>query len=243
MATVCAVEGRESAMDKISRDYRLASSSYVYQPYEITALTDSNEVSNLLFLHKPSLEWSQFKSSVAFHLRAKEDDIDELKPIMMEGEDQGSIDQDIVSVCQFKKILKWFSPLVPEVDGRATGSISSSSVWRISSIADILRQPWFHGFAPDVNNRLRYSPGGTFLLRFGTQAPHFLLALKDKSTGSIVEYRVLCMSGSVRLVDSERFVNLQQLVENYSHAVPAGASCPIEFPCRRNSFSKHVVDR
>lgn len=239
MATVCAAEGCDNAhIEKMNQDYRLASSAYVYQPYEITALSDNNEVAKLLFLNEPSLEWSQFKSSIAFHLRAKEDDIEELRSIVQEGEDH-----DNVSLCQFKKILKWFSPLVPEVDLRSSYGSGSSSVWRISSIADLLRQQWFHGFAPDVNNRLRFSPGGTFLVRFGCQAPHFLLALKDKSTGSVVEYRVLCMSGSMRLADSERFMNLQQLVENYSHVVPAGASCPIEFPCKRNTFSKHIVDR
>lgn len=228
--------------EKINQDYRqasLASSAYMlnynYQPYEITPLSDSNEVAKLLFSDKTSLEWSQFKSSVAFHLRAKEEDIEELRSILVEGEDQ-----NVVSEPQFKKVLKWFFPLVPEANLRSSGT-NSSFVWRVSSIADLLRQQWFHGFAPDVQKRLRSAPAGTFLVRFGCQAPHFILALKDNS-GSIVEWRVLSMSGNVRLVDAERFMNLQQLVENYSHEVPAGASCVIEFPCSR-LFSKHVVDR
>jgi len=240
MATLCISEGGADAVlsdgDGLStynttqQQYSLAASAVVtrcYQPsYVITPLSDSNAVVALIFSQKSSLEWAQLKSSIAYHLNALEDDIDELKVTL--GGDKGA-----VSAAHFAKVLKWFSPLVPEAELRSSGGFSSAFVWRISSIADLLRQQWFHGFAPDVNNRLRNSPTGTFLLRFGCQAPHFILSLKDQANDSVVEWRVLSMSGSVRLVDSERFMNLHQLVENYSHTVPAGASCVLDFPCNR----------
>jgi len=201
-----------------------------YPPYVITALSDNNEVVGLLFSKKTSLEWSQFKSSVAYHLRARDEDIEDLKGIL--GAEKGT-----VNASEFEKMLKWFSPLVPEADLRASGGFFGSSAisWRISSIAALVRQPWFHGFAPDVNKRLRSRPAGTFLIRFGCQAPHFILSLKDASVDAVVEWRVLCMSGSVRLVESERFMNLQQLVENYTNNVPAGASSQLQCACDRTN--------
>jgi len=195
-----------------------------YQPYTITSLSDNNEVVVVLFSHKPSLDWELFKSSVGYHLRAKEEDVDDLKGVL--GGEKGS-----VSASDFAKLLKWFSPLVPEVDLRSSGG--SSFAWRISSIAALVRQPWFHGFAPDAHKRLRESPSGTFLIRFGTQAPHFILSMKDASVDSVVEWRVVCMSGIVRLVESERFMNLQQLVEAYREKVPTGVSCALETACDR----------
>jgi len=198
-----------------------------YQPYAITALSDSNDIVLLLFSHlKVSLEWSQFKSSVAYHLRARDDDIEDLKGLL--GGEGG-----LVSAIHFAKILKWFSPLVPEADLRSSGGTSSAFVWRISSIAALIRKEWFHGFAPDVNKRLRNSNPGTFLIRFGCQAPHFILSMKDGNIDTVVEWRVLCMSGCVRLVEEERFMSLQSLVDNYSDKVPSGASCPLVEACDR----------
>jgi len=199
-----------------------------YQPYAITSLSDSNEIVVLLFSHKTSIEWSEFKSSVEYHLRAKDEDIEDLKGLL--GGEGGS-----VSAAHFTKVLKWFSPLVPEVGLRASGGTTSAFVWRISSIAALTRKEWFHGFAPDVNKRLRHSPAGTFLIRFGCQAPHFILSMKDGNIDTVVEWRVLCMSGCVRLVEEERFMSLQCLVDNYSAQVPSGASSPLVDPCDRTN--------
>jgi len=240
MATLCISEGGADAVLSDSeglstfnlkpiQQYSLAASAVITrccQPYVITPLSDSNAVVALIFSQKSSLDWAQLKSSIAYHLNAVEDDIEELKVIL--GGDKG-----VVSSAHFAKVLKWFSPLVPEADLRSSGGINSSFVWRISSIATLLRQQWFHGFAPDVNNRLRNCPTGTFLLRFGCQAPHFILSLKDQANDAIIEWRVLSMSGSVRIVDSERFMTLHQLVDNYSKNVPSGASCVLDFPCNR----------
>jgi len=230
MATLCLSSevGNESGLiTDTNTKCSLTSSACIvqqYQPYVITSLSDSSEVVGLIFSKKSSLEWEQFKSSVAYHLRARDEDSEELKGIL--GGEKG-----MVTASEFTKVLKWFSPLVPEADLRSSGGVSSSFVWRISSIAALVRNPWFHGFAPDVHKRLRSSPAGTFLIRFGCQAPHFILSMKDASVDSVVEWRVLCMSGSVRLVETERFMNLQQLVENYTDKVPAGAGCSLEVPC------------
>jgi len=220
-------EGTESPL--LVDNFSLATSAGVpqYLPYTITSLSDNNEVVVVLFSHKPSLDWAQFKSSVGYHLRAKEEDIEDLKGIL--GGEKG-----LVAACDFAKLLKWFSPLVPEADLRSSGGFSSFA-WRISSIAALVRQPWFHGFAPDVHKRLKSSVSGTFLIRFGSQAPHFILSMKDASVDSVVEWRVVCMSGIVRLVESERFMNLQQLVETYRERVPAGASCVLETACDRTN--------
>jgi len=228
MATLCiSSEGNDTLMahEKFSS---LSASVGVPQQqhyYTITSLSDNNEVVVVLFAHKPSLEWAQFKSSIAYHLRAKEEDIEDLKGLL--GGDKGTVD-----ACDFAKLLKWFSPLVPEVDLRSSGG-NSLFAWRISSIAALVRQSWFHGFAPDFHKRLKNSPSGTFLIRFGSQAPHFLLSMKDESVDSVVEWRVVCTSGSVRLVDTERFMNLQLLVETYREKVPAGASCTLGTACDR----------
>jgi len=187
----------------------------------LTPLSDANDVLLLLFSQKHVMEWEQFKSTVAYHLRAKEDDIESLRSIL--GSEKG-----IVNSCDFAKLLRWFSPLVPEVDNGTSNS--SSSGWRISSIAKLASQPWFHGFALDSNQKLRCCPAGTFLIRFCCQAPHFILALKDRTTGSVVEWRVLSMGGQVRLAEGERFRDLHQLVENYTITVPMGASCLLESP-------------
>jgi len=230
MATLCIPPEAANESGLITDNkYSLTSSAGIpqyYQPYVITSLSDSSEVVALLFSNKTSLDWEHFKSSVGYHLRARDEDTDQLKNIL--GGEKGH-----VTASDFAKVLRWFSPLVPEADLRSSGGISSSFVWRISSIAELCRKPWFHGFAPDVHKRLRLSSAGTFLIRFGCQAPHFILSMKDGSIDSVVEWRVLCMSGSVRLVDSERFMNLQQLVESYKDHVPAGAGCTLEEPCDR----------
>jgi len=187
----------------------------------LTPLSDTSEVLLVLFSQKVSVEWEQFKSTVAYHLRAREEDIELLSSIL--GSDKGYVNSS-----DFAKLLRWFSPLIPEIDNGASNS--SSSGWRISSIAKLVCQPWFHGFALDSNQKLRCSPAGTFLIRFGCQAPHFILALKDRSTGSVVEWRVLTMGGQVRLAEGERFRDLHQLVENYTITVPIGASCLLENP-------------
>jgi len=228
MATVCIPEGNESS-PLMAEKFSLAASVGVpqYQPYTITSLSDNNEVVVVLFSHKPSLEWAQFKSSVGYHLRAREEDIEDLKGML--GGEKG-----FVNASDFAKVLKWFSPLVPEADLRSSGGFSSFA-WRISGIAALARQLWFHGFAPDVNKRLRNSPSGTFLLRFGTQAPHFILSMKEASVDSVVEWRVVCMSGVVRLVETERFMNLQQLVDTYRDKVLPGAGCTLETACDRTN--------
>lgn len=197
-----------------------AESSTFFDTPAITALSDNNVVMMLLFSHKPTLEWEQFKSAAAYHLRAQEDDLEVLKPIL--GANEGS-----VNAIHFSKFLRWFTPLVPEIE-------NGTKAWRISSIAKLIRQPWFHGFALDSNHRLKPCPAGTFLIRFSSQAPHFVLALKDQSTAQVVEWRVVSMSGTVRLVESERFTDLQQLVDNYGKVVPTGASCPLQTPCPRS---------
>jgi len=220
-------EGKESPLMVEKFSLAVSVGAPQYQPYTITSLSDNNEVVVVLFSHKTSLEWEQFKSSVGYHLRANGEDVEDLKGLL--GGDKGS-----VTACDFAKLLKWFSPLVPEADLRSSGGFSSFA-WRISSIAALVRQPWFHGFAPDAHNRLRASPSGTFLIRFGTQAPHFILSMKDASVDSVVEWRVVCMSGIVRLVESERFMNLQQLVDTYREKVPAGASCVLETACDRTN--------
>jgi len=188
----------------------------------LTSLTDSSDIMVLLFAQKLSIEWEQFKSTVAYHLRAKEDDVEMLSALL--GSEKG-----YVNACDFGKLLRWFSPLVPEVDNNSP-KLASSGWWRISSIAKLVCQPWFHGFALYSNQKLRCCPSGTFLIRFGSQAPHFILALKDKSTESVVEWRVLSMGGQVRLMEGERFYDLHQLVQNYSVTVPVGASCLLESP-------------
>jgi len=223
--TVCnPVEGNEPLMvEKISLAASVGSPQY--QPYTITSLSDNNEVVVILFSHKPSLEWAQFKSSVGYHLRAREEDIEDLKGML--GGEKG-----YVNASDFAKVLKWFFPLVPEADLRSSGGFSSFA-WRISGIAALARQPWFHGFAPDVNKRLRNCPSGSFLIRFGSQAPHFILSMKDSSLDSVMEWRVVCMSGVVRLIETERFMNLQQLVDAYKDKVPAGAGCTLDTACDR----------
>eukprot|EP00026_Physarum_polycephalum_P014429 Phypoly_transcript_14943.p1 GENE.Phypoly_transcript_14943~~Phypoly_transcript_14943.p1 ORF type:complete len:250 (+),score=10.78 Phypoly_transcript_14943:108-752(+) len=193
-----------------------------YEGQLITALTDNSAIIALLFGNQPSIEWEQFKADAVYHLRAKESDLDNLQGVL--GCELGVLDK-----AHFSKFLRWFSPLVPESD--SVSSRAPSSVWKISAIATLVRQPWFHGFSLDTSRRLKKSTEGTFLVRFGCQAPHFVLALKDKSTESVMEWRVLATSGSVRLQDGERFQDLHKLVHNYTTAVPYGASCPLVHSC------------
>jgi len=233
MATLCIPEGTEQQgfllPDRISKSALAMSASIPhYQPYAITSLSDSNEIVVLLFSHKITIEWSEFKSNVAYHFRASDEDIEDLKSLL--GGEGG-----YVSASHFTKVLKWFSPLVPEANLRSSGGTTSAFVWRISSIAALTRKEWFHGFAQDAHKRLRNSPAGTFLIRFGCQAPHFILSMKDGNNDSVVEWRVLCMSGGVRLVEEERFMTLQCLVDNYTVYVPPGISSPLVVACDRSN--------
>lgn len=200
-------------------NYREASSELPV----ITTLSDNNVILMLLFSQKQAVEWDQFKAAAGYHLRAKDDDLEALKSIL-------DAESGIVNSNHFAKFLKWFTPLVPEAD---TNIRRQSSAWKISNIASLIRQPWFHGFAADAYQRLNPCVPGTFLVRFSSQAPHFILALKEQYCGQVVELRVLSMSGTVRLNDSERFADLQQLVDNYSKEVPVGASCILQSPCSR----------
>ena len=187
-----------------------------YSPVIITEFTSSGDIIAMLFSNKTAIDWDQFKLSASYHLKAKDEDLDQLKSVL--GSEQGSLDK-----AHFSKFLRWFSPLVPESSVNRT----SSSVWKISKIANLVSQPWFHGFTMDANRRLQASAEGSFVIRFGCQAPHFVLALKDRSTQSVMEWRVLSGGGGVKLQDGERFQDLHKLVLNYSQAVPSGASCPL----------------
>jgi hypothetical protein len=230
MATLCYSDLDESKLMNDAKRNQLSASLSVlpqFQSYSITSLSDVNEVVMTLFSQMPSLEWAEFKNQLAYHLRARDEDIEAVKGII--GGEKGS-----VTAYEFGKLLKWFFPLVPEVDLRSSGG-SSAFAWRISSMASLARQPWFHGFAPDAHKRLKNSPSGTFLVRFGSQAPHFILSMKDESVDSVVEWRLISTCGSVRIVESERFMNLQQLVDAYHTQVPTGASCTLDVPCDRNN--------
>jgi len=193
-----------------------------YLPIMITELTDNGALVSLLFGQKQSIEWKQFKQVASFHLKAKDMDLENLKPVL--GAELGALDRT-----HFSKFLRWFSPLMPEAE--SGNARSPSSVWTISTVAKLISQPWFHGFTLDTSRRLKNSSEGTFLIRFGCQAPHFVLALKDKATGSVMEWRVLATNGSVRLQDGERFEDLHSFVNNYAATVPSGASCPLAYAC------------
>lgn len=215
MATACIGNSKDNAVYAPKNYTELG-----YSPV-ITALTDNNAIISLLFGQKQSIEWDQFKLVASYHLKAKDEDVDHLKSVL-------AVELGMLDKSQFSKFLRWFSPLVPESDNLA--SRSPTSVWKISTIANLVRQPWFHGF-DCTSRRLKNCNEGTFLVRFGCQAPHFVLALKDKSTESVMEWRVLATSGSVRLQDGERFQDLHKLVDNYSATVPCGASCPLAHAC------------
>jgi hypothetical protein len=190
----------------------------------ITSLSDNSVIIGLLFSQKQSIEWEEFKTAAIYHFRARDEDLDQLKNVL--GAQHGNVTAD-----QFAKLLRWFTPLVPEQENNNTMAVRSSFVWRISSVARLISQPWFHGFAVNTPQRLKPCEHGTFLVRFGTQAPHFSLALKDRSTDTVVEWRVLASSGTVRLIENERFTDLFYLVDNYSRVVPLGASCLLHQPC------------
>jgi hypothetical protein len=215
MATVCIGNSNDNTGSVVYVPKN--ATQHVYLPL-ITALTDSNSIISLLFGQKQSVEWDQFKSGIVFHLRAKDEDVENLRAIL-------SAELGCLEKAHFAKFLRWFSPLVPETDSM------NKTVWKISSVAKLIRQPWFHGFTLDTSKRLKTSSEGTFLVRFGCQAPHFVLALKDKSTETVMEWRVLATSGSVRLNDTEKFQDLEKLVENYTTSVPCGASCALVRAC------------
>jgi len=201
-----------------------APKNYTQQDWSpvITSLTDNSAVISLLFGQKQSIEWDQFKLVAAFHLHAKDEDLESLKSVL-------AVELGALEKAHFSKFLRWFSPLVPESD--SVNTRSPTSVWKISTVAQLIRQPWFHGFTLNTSRQLKSSAEGTFLVRFGCQAPHFVLALKDKSTESVMEWRVLSTSGSVRLQDGENFQNLHKLVDKYTATVPCGASCPLAHAC------------
>jgi len=197
----------------------------------ITPLSDNNMILALLFSQQQSLEWDDFKGAAALHFRARDDDLEKLKHVLA-----GS--KTMVTSSLFAKLLRWFTPLVPEVDsGNATIPHSPSFVWRISYIARLASQLWFHGFALDSHHTLSQCAPGTFLIRFGSQAPHFALALKDQSTNTVVEWRVLSTRAGVRL-DNEGFRDLFHLVESYTNQIPPGASCTLTKACPRSSMSR-----
>jgi len=197
--------------------------NYTEQGYSpvITSLTDNSSIISLLFGQKQSIEWDQFKLVASFHLKANDEDVENLKSVL-------AVELGMLEKAQFSKFLRWFSPLVPESD--SVTSRSPTAVWKISTVAKLVRQPWFHGFEC-TSRRLKGCTEGTFLVRFGCQAPHFVLALKDKSTESVMEWRVLATSGSVRLQDGERFQDLHKLVDTYTSTVPCGASCLLAHAC------------
>jgi len=217
MATVCIGNSNDNtgSVVYVPKNY---THNLEYLP-TITSLTDNGSLISLLFGQKQTIEWEQFKSGTSFHLKAKDDDVENLKSVL-------AAEHGYLEKSHFSKFLRWFSPLVPESD-----SGNSKSVWRISNVAKLIQQPWFHGFTLDTSKRLKHSSEGTFLVRFGCQAPHFVLALKDKSTESVMEWRVLSTSGCVGLQNGERFHDLQTLVDNYTATVPCGASCPLVHAC------------
>jgi len=214
MATACI--GNSSDSVYVHKNY-----TEYYLPV-ITSLTDNSSIISLLFGQKQSIDWEQFKNGASFHLKAKDEDMESLKSVL-------AVDLGTLEKAHFSKFLRWFSPLVPESDN--TNTRSPSSVWKFSTVAKLMRQPWFHGFTMETSKRLKNSVEGTFLIRFGCQAPHFVLALKDKSTASVMEWRVLATSGCVRLQDGERFQDLETLVDNYTSTVPCGASCTLAHAC------------
>jgi len=217
MATACIGNSNGSVV------YVPSPRNYTDQEFSpvITSLTDNTSIISLLFGQKQSIDWEQFKLVASFHLKSKDEDVEILKSVL-------AVELGVLDKAQFSKFLRWFSPLVPESD--SVSSRSPTSVWKISTIAKLVRQPWFHGFEC-TSRRLKGTAEGTFLVRFGCQAPHFVLALQDKSTESVMEWRVLATCGSVRLPDGERFQDLHKLVDNYTSTLPCGASCPLAHAC------------
>jgi len=185
----------------------------------IMEITDNNLIVALLFGQQQSIGWEEFKSLTTFHLKAKEEDVENLKSILVS--QLGSLER-----AHFAKFLRWFTPLVPESDN----TYSRSPVWKISSIAKLIQQPWFHGFTLN-SKKLKQSAEGTFCIRFSCQAPHFILALKEKSTDTVMEWRVLASCSGVHLQDGDRFADLHQLIDNYMVHAPCGASCALAHAC------------
>jgi len=203
----------------------------------ITPLSQEKDIMALLFSQKQSLHWDEFRTASAKLFRARDEDLEKIRPILASENLQ-------VSACQFAKLLRWFTPLVPEtspeqfiLNGKLSSPSSPAFMWRISDIAKLMSQPWFHGFELDSHHVLQQCAPGTFLIRFGSQPPHFALALKDQSINTVVEWRVLAQRGRVRLADTDAFSDLYHLVDAYSMNTPQGASCSLQVPCPRSQHT------
>jgi len=182
------------------------------------------------FKQANSLPWEVFeKLYVECMGNPRNGSLLQLKWVLTEGEPN-------VSRAQFERFLKWFAPLVPDIEVESTyANVSGSSAPRPTNlsnnglggyntlqIAEIVGPTWFHGWlsAEDCKDAIGSASEGTFIFRF-SQTPR-CFSLSVMHLGNITHWRISSTKESdaaptVFRIDNREYTSIQDIV--MKHAV------------------------
>jgi len=130
---------------------------------------------------------------------------------------------------RFDLFLKWFSPLVPEIDNAIYANTTSTPKpagpaggYTTAQIAAIVGPLWFHGWlsAEDSKAAIGTAPEGTFLFRF-SQSPR-CYSLSVMHLGNVVHWRITSnkvddQAEATFKIDQREYRSIRDIVETHAN--------------------------
>jgi len=172
-----------------------------------------------VFRGREFLDWDEFSKLIARNMRARGQDIDELRPVLDRNRD-GRVQRG-----EFEHFFKWFNPITAEEKYKRTTRIPASDVvvkeWTIGAVAELMKQAWFHPLVDGdtAEDKLKNQPPGTFLIRFsGSQPGGYAISMRmDKAPPNHCDqWKINPVPGSSRLaIFDEKYNNLYHIVETH----------------------------
>lgn len=153
----------------------------------------------------------------------------------------------------FISFVEHFTPLVPEVATQDSNIYETEQVYetgdtepslqeaatkegpqeladgfRISEIAEVVSQPYFHGFlsAPEAKVVLDPTEKGTFIIRFSRDKKFYSLDVKDET--QVRHWRIEKLSKFVLALPGHTFKNIPEIIKHYQQTplqLQNGSSC------------------
>lgn len=121
-----------------------------------------------------------------------------------------------------KTILKWFLPLVGN-DGYQNSSTSKptdTNGWSADEILDLAKKPFFFGpiSSEETKEILLSKPKGSFLFRFSSEAPLYVLSVADVT--GIKQWKVHLTKHTQSMIlqlEEKKFKTFEEIIEYHSH--------------------------
>jgi len=176
----------------------------------------------ILNIFKQVMGWDQFVKLYKDQMgNPAESLVQQLKFVLTDG-------GETVTKARFDLFLKWFSPLVPEVDNAIYANTSNvatrpgaSGGYTTAQVAAIVGPLWFHGWlsAEDSKAAIGSAPEGTFLFRF-SQSPR-CYSLSVMHLGNVVHWRITSTKSDDQTeatfkIDQREYSSIRDIVETHN---------------------------